>query len=293
MAKKGVTLTTGTGTDELYPKTRIDMVVDSSNNSIAPQLVLTKTQILEASEKSQARKNIGAVGLRTQNTNGGELDFDGDVVLPKTDTAYITHNNANLQTILGVLSTKLDNTAEVVDNFFADDAGVADVIDTLKDIQDYIQSDESGTADIVARISNIETNAVRHDKAQNLSADAKVIAQKNIGAVSYLYDANTQKYTLMVNNVGISPSIDASTVETAEGDKLDVLIGAITTALNAKQEKLVSGSNIKTVGGTSVLGSGNIAFKTINNTPIVGSGNINISQAANTVFFTNVQDLEE
>ena len=80
MAKKGVTLTTGTGTDELYPKTRIDMVVDSSNNSIASQLILSTEQDLGVDKQTQARKNIRAVGLRTQNTNGGELDFNGDIV---------------------------------------------------------------------------------------------------------------------------------------------------------------------------------------------------------------------
>ena len=37
----------------------------------------------------------------------------------------------------------------------------------------------------------------------------------------------------------------------------------ITTALNGKQANLVSGTNIKTVGGQSLLGSGNIAFPTI------------------------------
>jgi hypothetical protein len=37
----------------------------------------------------------------------------------------------------------------------------------------------------------------------------------------------------------------------------------ITAALNSKQNTLVSGTNIKTVGGQSLLGSGNIAFPTI------------------------------
>lgn len=59
---------------------------------------------------------------------------------------------------------------------------------------------------------------------------------------------------------------------------------ATQTALNAKQDTLVSGTNIKTVNSTSLLGSGNVAvqstlvsgtnIKTINSTSLLGSGDI-------------------
>ena len=58
----------------------------------------------------------------------------------------------------------------------------------------------------------------------------------------------------------------------------------VTTALNGKQATLVSGTNIKTVNSTSLLGSGDVAvqetlvsgtnIKTINGTSILGSGDI-------------------
>jgi hypothetical protein len=62
---------------------------------------------------------------------------------------------------------------------------------------------------------------------------------------------------------------------------------SVTTALATKQDSLVSGTNIKTINSTSVLGSGNIAvqetlvsgtnIKTINSTSLLGSGNITIA----------------
>jgi hypothetical protein len=62
---------------------------------------------------------------------------------------------------------------------------------------------------------------------------------------------------------------------------------AVTTALATKQDTLVSGTNIKTVNSTSLLGSGNVAvqetlvsgtnIKTINSTSLLGSGNITIA----------------
>ena len=63
---------------------------------------------------------------------------------------------------------------------------------------------------------------------------------------------------------------------------------AYKSELDDKQDKLVSGTNIKTINSTSLLGSGDISvqptlvsgtnIKTINNQSILGSGNIVISQ---------------
>jgi hypothetical protein len=63
------------------------------------------------------------------------------------------------------------------------------------------------------------------------------------------------------------------------------------TALNAKQATLVSGTNIKTVNSTSLLGSGDIAvqptlvsgtnIKTVNGNSLLGSGDVTISGGGN------------
>lgn len=64
-------------------------------------------------------------------------------------------------------------------------------------------------------------------------------------------------------------------------------------AFNNKQDALVSGTNIKTVNSTSLLGSGNIAvqptlvsgtnIKTINGSSVLGSGNLTISGGVTSV----------
>jgi hypothetical protein len=68
---------------------------------------------------------------------------------------------------------------------------------------------------------------------------------------------------------------------------------ATQTALNAKQDTLVSNTNIKTVNSTTLLGSGDIAvqstlvsgtnIKTINGTTLLGSGDLTISTATPTL----------
>lgn len=57
---------------------------------------------------------------------------------------------------------------------------------------------------------------------------------------------------------------------------VDGVTSSIQTQLNNKQSTLVSGTNIKTIDNTSLLGNGNIALKTINNTSLLGAGNIEI-----------------
>ena len=70
---------------------------------------------------------------------------------------------------------------------------------------------------------------------------------------------------------------------------------ATQTALNAKQDTLVSGNNIKTVNGNSIVGSGGISVGTVtsvglsmpsaftvSNSPVIGSGTINVVGAGTT-----------
>ena len=69
------------------------------------------------------------------------------------------------------------------------------------------------------------------------------------------------------------------------------------TTLNGKQATLVSGTNIKTVNSTSLLGSGNVAvqptlvsgtnIKTINGSSILGSGNLVVSASDSAVETTD------
>jgi hypothetical protein len=77
--------------------------------------------------------------------------------------------------------------------------------------------------------------------------------------------------------------------------------GALTSAdwstFNGKQAALVSGSTIKTINSTSLLGSGDVAvqptlvsgtnIKTINSISILGSGNIPIATTDSTIFSAN------
>ena len=98
-----------------------------------------------------------------------------------------------------------------------------------------------------------------------------------------------------VTNAKVATGIDAAkiadgSVSNAEFQYIGGLTSDAQTQINAKQDTLVSGTTIKTINSTSVLGSGDIAvqstlvsgtnIKTINSTSILGSGNISVAPAS-------------
>lgn len=98
----------------------------------------------------------------------------------------------------------------------------------------------------------------------------------------------------VVTDGKLASGIDAAkigngTISNTEFQYLNGVTDNIQTQFSGKQDLLSSGTNIKTVNSTSLLGSGNVAvqetlvsgtnIKTINSTSILGSGNISVAPA--------------
>jgi hypothetical protein len=99
--------------------------------------------------------------------------------------------------------------------------------------------------------------------------------------------------------LGYTPENQANKVTTISASSTDAQYPSakcVYNNLDGKQATLVSGTNIKTVNNTSLLGSGNVAvqptlvsgtnIKTINNTSLLGSGNIEIQAGADVEAYT-------
>ena len=117
-----------------------------------------------------------------------------------------------------VSKTVADAVARVV-------AGAPEDLDTLKEIADYIASDKTGAAQLAAAISQLQTLTEKH--SSDIAGNASGVAENKAGVAA-----------LKTLTAGHTKSIE------------DLRI--------AKQDTLVSGTNIKTINGVPVLGSGDI-----------------------------------
>jgi len=98
----------------------------------------------------------------------------------------------------------------------------------------------------------------------------------------------------------VFPVVDIATNTTTKVQLGNLPVpSSVTTALATKQDSLVSGTNIKTINSTSVLGSGNIAvqptlvsgtsIKTVNSNSLLGAGDVAVQETL--VSGTNIKTL--
>lgn len=124
---------------------------------------------------------------------------------------------------------------------------------------------------------------------QDLSADRTFTIATNPGTVTSvaaltLGTTGTDLSSTVAN--GTTTPVITLNVPTASATNRGALSSADWSTFNGKQAALVSGTNIKTVNSTTLLGSGDIAvqatlvsgtnIKTINSTSLLGSGNITV-----------------
>jgi len=84
-------------------------------------------------------------------------------------------------------------------------------------------------------------------------------------------------------NVVSSSTDHQFNLPTASATNRGALSSTDWSTFNAKQNALVSGTNIKTIASNSLVGSGDVPLKTINGAGLVGSGNIVIASSPYTL----------
>jgi chitinase len=125
------------------------------------------------------------------------------------------------------------------------------------------------------------------------SADATLLARANhtgTQSADTLTDGTTNKAFLATERTKLAGVATGATANSADatllaranhtGTQAQSTIDNLPSDLAAKQPLLVSNTNIKTVGGVTVLGAGDVALKTVNGVSIVGTGDIPIAGAA-------------
>lgn len=137
----------------------------------------------------------------------------------------------------------------------------------------YFYDNASATGTALAYIDG--TDFVKDGFLQSVTIENKTISGESVPCLVFIWntDAGIQETDIPLSGI-FDPtnyvSVDTFTAYTAAtdtviGGKVDTSTfntysGSVETALSGKQETLVSGTNIKTVGGNSLLGSGDVPF---------------------------------
>lgn len=136
---------------------------------------------------------------------------------------------AALQSLIDILNSdsNVDGSVKktVADAIARVVAGAPEDLDTLREIADYIASDKTGAAQMAAAISQLQTLTEKH--TSDIAGNASGVAENKAGVAAL--NTLAAGHTKSIEDLGI-----------------------------AKQDALVSGTNIKTINGVPVLGAGDI-----------------------------------
>lgn len=186
-----------------------------------------------------------------------EMQSVADSVTDKQDTLVSGTNikTINSQSILGSGDIKIDIpdtssfvTDSEVDDKIAELVGSAPAaLDTLNELAAALNNDANFATTITNQLSNkVDTSTYTSDKSTF--------------ALKSELPTNISQLT---NDSGYLTSIpDEYVTDTELTQKNYATTSELETQLNSKQDTLVSGTNIKTVNGQSILGTGNIQVET-------------------------------
>lgn len=154
--------------------------------------------------------------------------------LNKTNEAVtnLQTNSATKTELTDGLATKADKTAfeaieTKVNNFFAEDAAVNDVIDTLVEITNYIANDKEGAADISSRLGTLEGKVDVAKVSEAIAAAVKGEADRATEA-----EGNLEDRIEVIENAGYATTGE---VATAKGEAIEAATTKANTAeSNAK-----------------------------------------------------------
>lgn len=291
MSKLGVQLQNNAG-KAIYPRTLYELVANAQGVTLADILAAMVANVqssvkqnyvsykepasgggLSSAEKEQARSNIGAVGLKSID---GELYLwlDGAKVKPNLEmqAGDVTYDGQSVAVVLGSLLARVLEAEGKLDVFLDENAIDDGFVNTLKEIQNYITADKTGAAALLGRVDSIEKRGVSV-KEDNTGLGTVLGAKNSLGELAKIWPQTLAANVLM-------SAFGDETIKDALDDKQDVL------------SDNPQNGNIKTLGGVSVLGTGDVPLKTVNGQNIVGEGDIKITPDAMTVFYYKTDEFE-
>jgi hypothetical protein len=176
--------------------------------------------------------------------------------------------------ISGKLDTSIFETySGATDTALASKFAGAEWNSTDKKIYFYDNASATGTA--LAYIDG--TDFVKDGFLQSVTIENKTISGESVPCLVFIWntDAGIQETDIPLSGIfdptnyvdvstftAYTASTDAALSGKVDTSTFNTYSGSVETALSGKQETLVSGTNIKTINGSSILGSGDLVVDT-------------------------------
>lgn len=193
---------------------------------------------------SEVEELLDSIGNKVDKVDGKQLSTeDFTTFLKQKLDGLSNYDDTAIQESVSKLRTDLDTLVS---------GDTTTAIKTFNEVIAFLDG-LADTEDLASIIASIEQQiAAKQDKITDLEEIRSGAAKGATALQSY-----TEKYTGTITGIkmngtskGTSGVVDLGTVITAHQD------------ISGKQDELVSGTNIKTVNGKSLLGSGNIVIST-------------------------------
>ena len=208
----------------------------------------------------------------------------------QTINTLLTSNDVNLDTIQEII-TFIKNNKDVIDSVSTSKVNISDIVDTLLSVapnRPLSANQGSVLKGLIDSLSNALTNKVDKITGKGLSTeDYSTLEKAKLAAITGTNTGDQNLSALAPLRPAITKTALVDADETTGNDSATTFGQIKTTWLNVKaflktyfdtlyQAVLVSGTNLKTVGGTSLLGAGDIPISaaiTIDPVPTSGSPN--------------------
>jgi hypothetical protein len=257
--------------------------VNSTNNTIQNVLNLVNGTNITITDLGDGRVRISATGGGGGGADwgsiGGDIDDQTDLISRLDAIIASVSNEATARASADTtLQTNINNEATARTN--ADNALQSDIDQVAADLATETTARQAGDAtnatDLTNHVNNTSNphsttkaqvglsnvdNTSDADKPISTATQTALNAKEptiTAGTTSQYYRGDKTFQTLDKSAVGLS-NVD----NTSDANK--PVSTAQATAIAAKQDTLVSGTNIKTINGNSLLGSGNLAISAVVN----------------------------
>ena len=181
------------------------------------------------------------------NTNAGLVIPGGNEKLQNTSGT----NSGDQTSIVGISGTKSEFNAALTDGDFLFTGDVTQYTDEMA--RDAVGNGFDSTLVYNDGSDSFGRAAITNDVSIPLGSNVATLATVNSNTGTFGNGANTP--TFSVNAKGLITAVVNTPIQITESQ-----VTNLTTDLAAKQATLVSGTNIKTVNGNSLLGSGDLAI---------------------------------